>query len=100
MMYGGDDWMWGGWGWGGWILMTLATVVFWALVITAIVLAIRYLTGGSHPNQASPRFARAAKDAIIMRDDLFLIEICYMLGCSHAAVCGRRQILRRKHFWA
>jgi uncharacterized membrane protein len=35
MMYGGDDWM-----WGGWILMTLAMVVFWALVITAIVLAI------------------------------------------------------------
>ena len=55
MMYGGDGWMWGGWGWGGWILMTLAMVVFWALVITAIVLAIRYLTGGSHPNQASPR---------------------------------------------
>ena len=41
MMYGGDGWMWGGWGWGGWILMTLAMVVFWALVITAIVLAIR-----------------------------------------------------------
>ena len=36
MMYGGDGWM-----WGGWILMTLAMVVFWALVITAIVLAIR-----------------------------------------------------------
>ena len=49
MMYGGDGWM-----WGGWILMSLVMVVFWALVITAIVLAIRYLTGGSHPTQASP----------------------------------------------
>ena len=49
MMYGGDGWM-----WGGWILMSLVMVVFWALVITAIVLAFRYLTGGSHPTQASP----------------------------------------------
>jgi putative membrane protein len=33
-----------GWGWGGWILMTVGMVAFWALVITAVVLAIRYLT--------------------------------------------------------
>lgn len=39
MWYGGN-----GWGWGGWILMTVLMVVFWALVITAVVLAIRYLT--------------------------------------------------------
>jgi putative membrane protein len=39
MWYGGN-----GWGWGGWILMTVVMVVFWALVITAVVLAIRYLT--------------------------------------------------------
>ena len=37
MMYGGNGWMWSGWGWAGWILMTLAVVVFWALVITHIV---------------------------------------------------------------
>ena len=45
--------MWnGGWGWGGWILMTLVMVAFWALVITAVVLAIRYLAGGgSHHNR-------------------------------------------------
>jgi putative membrane protein len=40
MWYGGD-----GWGWAGWILMTVGMVAFWALVITAVVLAIRYLTG-------------------------------------------------------
>jgi putative membrane protein len=34
-----------GWGWAGWILMTVGMVAFWALVITAVVLAIRYLTG-------------------------------------------------------
>lgn len=67
MMYGGDGWMWGGWGWGGWILMTLVMVLFWALVITAMVLAIRYLTGGSHPNQASPSSARAAEDVLAER---------------------------------
>ena len=67
MMYGGDGWMWGGWGWGGWILMSLVMVVFWALVITAIVLAIRYLTGGSDPNQVSPSSARAAEDVLAER---------------------------------
>lgn len=42
MRYG--DHMWGSsWGWGEWILMTSLTVVFWAAVITAIVLAVRYL---------------------------------------------------------
>jgi putative membrane protein len=47
--------------------MTLAMVVFWALVITAVVLCIRYLTGGSHPNQASPSSARAAEDVLAER---------------------------------
>ena len=41
--------------------MTLAVVVFSALVITHIVLAIRYLTGDSHPNQASASSARRQK---------------------------------------
>lgn len=40
MWYGGD-----GWGWAGWILMTVGMVAFWALVITAVVLGLRYLTG-------------------------------------------------------
>lgn len=33
----------GGWLWGGSILMTVAMVLFWALLITAVVLAVRYL---------------------------------------------------------
>jgi Zn-dependent protease with chaperone function/uncharacterized membrane protein len=33
----------GHWGWGSWILTTSATVVFWALMITAVVLVARYL---------------------------------------------------------
>lgn len=50
MMHGGwmwgDGYGWGGSGWGGWILMALVMIVFWALVITAIVLAVRYFAGG------------------------------------------------------
>ncbi len=36
-----------GWTWVGWVLMSVGMVASWALVITAVVLAIRYL--------ASPR---------------------------------------------
>ena len=39
-----------GGGWGGWILMSLAMILFWALVITAIVLAVRYLVGAAGPH--------------------------------------------------
>jgi putative membrane protein len=48
MMYG-----WDGWGWGGWVVMTVVMVLFWALVITAVVLAVRYLAGS--PTAASRR---------------------------------------------
>jgi putative membrane protein len=57
MMMMMDD---GHWGWGSWILTTLTTVVFWALVITAVVLLARYLlslsqrtTGTTHATGAS-----------------------------------------------
>jgi putative membrane protein len=40
MMYGNNTW-----GWVGWILMSFGMVAFWALVITAIVLAVRWLIG-------------------------------------------------------
>lgn len=36
-------WYDGGWGWVGWTLMAVGTAAFWALVITAVVLAVRYL---------------------------------------------------------
>ncbi len=57
MMY--DGWMWGN-GWAGWVLFLVLTVAFWAAVITAIVLAIRYAGGsrnsaGGPPSYAPPR---------------------------------------------
>ena len=63
MMYG-----WDGWGWGGWIVMTLMMVLFWAAVITAIVAAIHYLTGGgSQRNQRNDRPIRSAEDVLAER---------------------------------
>jgi putative membrane protein len=55
MMYG-----WDGWSWGGWVLMVLAMAVFWALVITGVVIAVRYVAGGNanskhYPASAFPR---------------------------------------------
>jgi NAD(P)-dependent dehydrogenase (short-subunit alcohol dehydrogenase family) len=41
MWYGGD------WGWGGWVLITVAMIVFWALLITAVVLLVRYVISPS-----------------------------------------------------
>ena len=35
-------------GWGGWLLMTIAMVLFWALIITAVVLIVRYLVSQRH----------------------------------------------------
>lgn len=33
-------WYEGSWTWGGWVLMTIAMVLFWALLITAVVLLV------------------------------------------------------------
>ncbi len=53
-----DGWMWGdGWGWGGWVVMCVVMVLFWAAVITAIVLAIRYLVGSDGASGGSARYA-------------------------------------------
>lgn len=49
MMMNGFD----GWGWVGGVLMAVGMVAFWAFVITAIVLLIRYLTT-SRSTAASP----------------------------------------------
>jgi putative membrane protein len=56
MMWYGNN----GWGWGGWILMTIVMVLFWAAVITAVVLAIRYVaspraTASGPPGSWQPR---------------------------------------------
>ena len=65
----GNGWMWnggygGGWGW-GWIVTAVVLVVLFALVITAIVLAVRYLSGGSgHRGPGSAQQARGAEEVL------------------------------------
>ncbi|MGV9356747.1 SHOCT domain-containing protein [Streptomyces misionensis] len=45
--------MWyGGWGWGGWFFMTVFMVLFWALVIAAIVALARYFSGAHHDRRS------------------------------------------------
>lgn len=61
MMWYGD-----GWGWAGWILMTVGMVAFWALLITAIVLAIRYLTSSrGSPASPPPSTGQAHAEAVL-----------------------------------
>ena len=57
MMMMMDD---GHWGWGSWILTTGTTIVFWALVITAVVLLARYLLSLSQRPTGTPRAAGAS----------------------------------------
>jgi uncharacterized membrane protein/Zn-dependent protease with chaperone function len=58
MMMMMDD---GHWGWGSWILTTLTTIVFWALVITAVVLLARYLLSLSQRTTGTTQAAGASK---------------------------------------
>ena len=64
--WGGNGWMWngGGWGW-GWIVGAVVLVVLFALVITAIILTVRYLSeGGGHRGPGSPQQAWGAEDVL------------------------------------
>ncbi len=64
--WGGNGWMWngGGWGW-GWIVGAVVLVVLFALVITAVILTVRYFSeGGGHGGPGSPQQARGAEDVL------------------------------------
>ena len=72
MMYYGDHMS----GW-GWFAMSLSTVVFWGLVITAIVLLVRYLHPGPSSQETktpeqmlAERFARGEIDETEYRNRL------------------------------
>ena len=80
MWHGGD------WAWGGSILLTLAMVVFWALLVSAVVFAVRYLIslqGSGSPPAAGPtraesllaeRYARGEIDDDEYRHKLTLLH--------------------------
>ena len=50
----------GHWGWGGWLLTTGTTIVFWALVVTAVVILARYLLSLSQRPTGTSRAAGAS----------------------------------------
>ena len=60
MWYGNQSW-----GWAGWALMTVGMVAFWALVITAVVLAIRYLASPGRPAASPPGFGQARAEDLL-----------------------------------
>ena len=72
MCWGGTGWMGhggygGGWGW-GWIVTAVVLILFFAVVITAMVVAVHYLTGaGHHGHGQSPTQTRAAEDVLAHR---------------------------------
>ena len=60
----------GGWGWGSWVLSAIVLTVFFALVITAIVAAVRYLGGPGHhhgPAAPGPQPGRRPEDLLAER---------------------------------
>jgi len=59
MWYGGD------WGWGGWVLMIVAMVAFWALLITAVILAVRYLAGPRGSAASRPAFGQTRAEDLL-----------------------------------
>jgi putative membrane protein len=53
-------------GWGGWLLMTIAMVLFLALIITAVVLIVRYLVS-QRPTGTSAGSARTPEEVLAER---------------------------------
>lgn len=60
MWYGGNS------GWAGWLLMTIAMVLFWALIITAVVLIVRYLVS-QRPAGAGAGSVRTPEEVLAER---------------------------------
>jgi len=83
-----DGWMWGH-GWGTWFLMSVVMVLFVVALITAIVVAIRYLGASDRASMAPPhvyarpwpenllaeRFARGEIDEDEYRRRLSLLRL-------------------------
>ncbi|MGB8506332.1 SHOCT domain-containing protein [Mycobacterium sp.] len=78
-----------GWDWGGWIVITVVMVLFWAAVITAIVLAVRYLAGGvGQRSQGGDRLTRTPEDVLAER---------FARGDIDEEEYRRRMLLLREH---
>lgn len=68
MMHGGDDWMWhGNFGWGGWAMMLITMAVFWAVIISIVVLVIRYLARDRKLPRQEGKTSRSAEELLAQR---------------------------------
>lgn len=64
----GNGWMWGGHGWGtGWLMTAIVLTLFFAVVITGIMVAARYLRPGDSGTGARPATTSAAEDVLAHR---------------------------------
>jgi putative membrane protein len=71
-------------GWGGWLLMTIAMVLFWAQIITAVVLIVRYLVS-QQPTGTSAGSARTPEEVLAERyargeidDDEYQLRLAHL----------------------
>lgn len=69
--WNGNGWMMNGgygsgWGWLGWMITAVVLVLVFAALITAVVSAIRYLSG-DHRGAGIPQPARGAEDMLAER---------------------------------
>lgn len=62
MWYGAD-----GWGWLSWLLMTVGMVLFWAVIITAVVLAVYYLVDQRGVAASPPSSRTVGEDVLAER---------------------------------
>ncbi|MGO9155016.1 SHOCT domain-containing protein [Mycobacterium sp.] len=69
MCWGGNGWMLnGGYGWGwGWIITAVVVIGLFALLITAIVVAVRLTVAGRHGGAGSPQQMRGAENKLAER---------------------------------
>lgn len=69
-----NGWYHDGGGWGGWLVMTLAMVVFWSLVVVAVVMLFRRpdQTGSSVRSPHAPADPLAILDERLARGDVDL----------------------------
>ncbi len=66
----GYGWNGGDWGWGGWLFMVVMMVVFWAAIIIAVVLAVRY-TRQEHRHFTSPTLDDRHDPALRLLEERF-----------------------------
>ncbi|WP_006243355.1 hypothetical protein [Mycolicibacterium tusciae] len=90
MMYDGDGWMWGhGWGWGGWVLMSAVMVLFLVAFVTAMVLAIRYLTASREASGRPASYGQSRSESLLAER--------FTLGEVDEDECRRRMTVLREH---